>query len=152
MDSTHDLPSGRLGRGHRAPPCSMVIFGANGALTKRLLMPGLYNLAKARRLSEKFAVIGIDRSEWSQENFRANLAEGVRSFVSDTAIGSVAEEFDADSWDIIASRMSHLDGDATNPEIYGRLARVLKKVETEHGTGGNVIFYLAVASSLFGTI
>jgi glucose-6-phosphate 1-dehydrogenase len=130
----------------------MVIFGASGDLTKRLLMPGLYNLAKARRLSEKFAVIGIDRSAWSEEDFRANLTEGVRSFVSDTAAGSVAEEFDADSWDLIGSRMSHIDGDATSPEIYGRLARELKKVEKEYDTGGNVIFYLAVASSLFGSI
>jgi glucose-6-phosphate 1-dehydrogenase len=152
MNNAQDSTASRVGRGHRAPPCAMVIFGANGDLTKRLLMPGLYNLAKARRLSEKFAIIGIDRSEWSHENFRANLAEGVRSFVSDTAAGSVAEEFDADTWDVIASRMSHIDGDATNPELYHRLAEALKKIETEHGTGGNVIFYLAVASSLFGTI
>jgi glucose-6-phosphate 1-dehydrogenase len=152
MNGTHDFPAGRSLRGHRAPPCAMVIFGASGDLTKRLLMPGLYNLAKARRVSDKFAVIGVDRTEWSEADFRANLAEGVRSFVSDTAAGSVAEEFDADSWDIIASRMSHIDGDATNPKLYGELAQALKKIETEHGTGGNVIFYLAVASSLFGTI
>ncbi|HEV2336488.1 MAG TPA: glucose-6-phosphate dehydrogenase, partial [Stellaceae bacterium] len=152
MDSAQDSPAGRRGRGHRAPPCAMVIFGASGDLTKRLLMPGLYNLARARRLSEKFAVIGIDRSAWSEEDFRANLTEGVRSFVSDTAAGSVAEEFDADSWDLIGSRMSHIDGDATSPEIYSRLARELERVEQEYGTGGNVIFYLAVASSLFGSI
>ena len=152
MDSAHDSQAGRLGRGHRAPPCAMVIFGASGDLTKRLLMPGLYNLAKARRLSDKFAVIGIDRTEWSHEDFRANLAEGVRGFISDTATGSVAEEFDADTWDIIAARMSHIDGDATNPDLYRRLAKALEMVEAEHGTGGNVIFYLAVASSLFGTI
>jgi glucose-6-phosphate 1-dehydrogenase len=152
MNSAQDTPAGRRGRGHRAPPCAMVIFGASGDLTKRLLMPGLYNLARARRLSEKFAVIGIDRSAWSEEDFRANLTEGVRSFVSDTAAGGVTEEFDADSWDLIGSRMSHIDGDATSPEIYSRLARELKKVEKEYGTGGNVIFYLAVASSLFGAI
>ena len=73
-------PPGRAPRGHRAPPCAMVIFGASGDLTKRLLMPGLYNLARARRISERFAIVGIDRSEWSEEDFRAHLAEGVRSF------------------------------------------------------------------------
>jgi len=131
----------------------MVIFGASGDLTKRLLMPGLYNLARARRISDKFALIGIDRTEWSEEDFRANLADGVRSFVSDTGgSGTVAEAFDPDSWEILAGRMSHIDGDATNPELYRRLARMLKKVEREHGTGGNVIFYLAVASPLFGPI
>jgi glucose-6-phosphate 1-dehydrogenase len=153
MDSAHDSPAGRPGRGHRAPPCAMVIFGASGDLTKRLLMPGLYNLARARRLSEKFAVIGIDRTEWSEEDFRANLADGVRSFVSDTGgTGTVAEPFDSDTWDFLASRMSHIDGDATSPELYGRLAKALDGVEAEHGTSGNVIFYLAVASSLFGPI
>src|SRR5690242_19100371 len=130
MDSAHNSAAGRQGRGHRAPPCAMVIFGASGDLTKRLLMPALYNLARARRLSDKFAVIGVDRSAWSEENFRAHLAEGVRSFVSDTGgPGAVTEAFDVDCWDFLASRMSHIDGDATSPEIYGRLAQRLKDVE-----------------------
>src|SRR5712691_11398023 len=146
MDSTHDSPSGRLGRGHRAPPCAMVIFGASGDLTKRLLMPGLYNLARARRLSERFAIIGIDRSQWSEEDFRAHLAEGVRSFVSDTGgAGPASEAFDPDTWDFIATRMTHIDGDATSPELYGDLKKGLAEVEKEFGTAGNVIFYLAVA-------
>ena len=153
MNNAHDSPAGRPGRGHRAPPCAMVIFGASGDLTKRLLMPALYNLARARRLSDKFVVIGVDRTEWSETNFRASLADGVRRFVSDTGgTGTVAEAFDADSWDFLASRMSHIDGDATSPELYGRLAQRLKEVDAAHDTGGNVIFYLAVASSLFGPI
>jgi glucose-6-phosphate 1-dehydrogenase len=131
----------------------MVIFGASGDLTKRLLMPALYNLARARRLAEGFAVIGVDRTAWSEEDFRASLAEGVRSFVSDTAgTGAVAETFDPDTWDLIAARMTHLDGDATDPAIYDQLKEKLKEVERDYGTGGNVIFYLAVANSLFGQI
>ncbi len=131
----------------------MVIFGASGDLTKRLLMPALYNLARARRLAEQFAVIGVDRSEWSEDDFRAHLAEGVRSFVSDTgAAGPAGEAFDPDTWDFIAARMSHIDGDATSPELCRRLAQRLKEVESEYGTGGNVIFYLAVAPTLFGPI
>jgi glucose-6-phosphate 1-dehydrogenase len=152
MNSGSDSAAGRSQRGHRPPPCAMVIFGASGDLTKRLLMPALYNLVRARRIPDKFAVIGVDRSQWSEEKFRAYLAEGVRSFVSDTATGSVTEGFDPDSWDVLASHMTHLDGDATNPDLYARLAKKLEQVEAEYGTGGNVIFYLAVASSLFGTI
>ena len=53
----------------------MVIFGASGDLTKRLLMPALYNLARAGRLSEKFALIGVDRSEKTHEDFREELAD-----------------------------------------------------------------------------
>ena len=145
-------PSSRSGRGHRAPPCAMVIFGASGDLNKRLLMPALYNLARARRLPDNFAVIGVDRSEWSEDDFRAHLAEGVRSFVSDTAVGPVSEAFDADTWDFLASRMTHVHGDASKPEIYQQIAQKLEQAENEHATGGNVIFYLAVASALFGPI
>jgi glucose-6-phosphate 1-dehydrogenase len=147
-----DTPN-RVPRGHRAPPCAMVIFGASGDLTKRLLMPALYNLARARRISEQFAVIGVDRSAWSEEDFRAHLAEGVRSFVSDTGgSGGAAEAFDPDSWDFIASRMTHIDGDATSSDLFDRLAKGLKLVEKDYGTGGNVLFYLAVAPSLFGPV
>ncbi|MGE5271808.1 MAG: hypothetical protein ACM3JG_19280, partial [Thiohalocapsa sp.] len=134
MHSQHDTASARALRGHRAPPCAMVIFGASGDLTKRLLMPALYNLARARRLPDRFAVIGVDRSEWSEENFRAHLTEGVRSFISDTAsTGPASEAFDPDTWDFIASRMTHIDGDATLPELYERLKKGLAKVEKEYG-------------------
>src|SRR5712691_4772908 len=144
-----DPAAGHSVRPAKAPPCAIVIFGASGDLTKRLLMPALYNLAKAGRLSDKFALIGVDRSEKAHEDFREELAQGVRRFVSDTASASVAEPFDEKTWNYIAARMTHVDGDVTNPELYRELAEALKAMETEHGTGGNVIFYLAVASSLF---
>jgi glucose-6-phosphate 1-dehydrogenase len=152
MDTQLDPAAGGATRPAKAPPCAMVIFGASGDLTKRLLMPALYNLARAGRLSEKFALIGVDRSEKSHEDFREELADGVRRFVSDTAEASVAEPFDAKTWDFLAARMTHVDGNVTQPELYGRLAEALKAIETEHGTGGNVIFYLAVASSLFAPV
>ena len=139
-------------RGHRAPPCTMVIFGASGDLTRRLLMPALYNLVRARRIPNNFAIIGVDRSDWSEDRFRSYLAEGVRGFISDTATGSVSEPFDPDSWDVLASCMTRVGGDVTAPELYQQLAKKLDQVEAQYGTKGNVIFYLAVASSLFGTI
>jgi len=130
----------------------MVIFGSSGDLTKRLLIPALYNLAKAGRLSDKFALIGVDRTDRSHEEFRAYLAEGVRSFVSDTGTGPVTAPFDARAWEFLAARMTHLKGDVTDPEMYDRLAQALKEAESEHGTAGNVVFYLAVAASLFGPV
>src|SRR6266567_1519015 len=152
MDTQLDPAAGRAMRPSKAPPCAMVIFGASGDLTKRLLMPALYNLARAGRLSDKFALIGVDRSDKSHEDFREELAEGVRHFVSDTATAPVSEPFDAKTWDFLAARMTHVDGNVLQPELYSRLAEALKAIETEHGTGGNVIFYLAVASSLFGPV
>jgi glucose-6-phosphate 1-dehydrogenase len=150
MDLRLDSPPGRTQRAVQAPPCAMVIFGSSGDLTKRLLIPALYNLAKAGRLSDKFALIGVDRTDRSHEEFRAYLAEGVRSFVSDTGTGPVTAPFDARAWEFLAARMTHLKGDVTDPAMYDQLGQALK--EAAHGTAGNVVFYLAVAASLFAPV
>jgi glucose-6-phosphate 1-dehydrogenase len=150
MDLRLDSPPGRVQRAVQAPPCAMVIFGSSGDLTKRLLIPALYNLAKAGRLSDKFALIGVDRTDRSHEEFRAYLAEGVRSFVSDTGTGPVTAPFDARAWEFLAARMTHLKGDVTDPAMYDQLGQALK--EAAHGTAGNVVFYLAVAASLFAPV
>ena len=131
---------------HQAPPCTLVIFGAGGDLTKRLLMPAIYNLAKAKLLSEKFAIIAVDRTPKPVEAFRDYLADGIRSFVSDTASGPATDPFDKKAWDFVASRITHFAGDLTQSDTYARLYDVVERA------GGNAIFYLAVASQLFGTI
>src|SRR5205823_7405059 len=154
MDSRVDRTNRRQTQtpAHQAPPCTLVIFGAGGDLTKRLLMPAIYNLAKARLLSEKFAIIAVDRTPKPVDAFRDYLADGIRSFVSDTASGPATEPFDQQAWEFVAERITHFAGDLTEPDTYARLFEVHEKVAAEHHTGGNAIFYLAVASQLFGTI
>src|SRR5215510_10112754 len=136
----------------KAPPCTLVIFGAGGDLTKRLLMPAIYNLSKAKLLSDKFAIIAVDRTPKPIEAYREYLAEGIRSFVSDTASGPATEPFDAQAWEFVASRISHFAGDLTQSDTYARLHQTFEKTAALHQTGGNGVFYLAVASQLFGTI
>src|SRR4249920_261452 len=77
-----------------ADPCAMVIFGAGGDLTKRLVMPALYNLAHSKVLPENFALIGIDLAEGTAESWRAHLYDMLKSFV-----GNVAAEFSVDRID-----------------------------------------------------
>jgi glucose-6-phosphate 1-dehydrogenase len=144
------VESGR--RAQKAPPCTMVIFGAGGDLTRRLLMPAIYNLAKDKLLSDNFAIVAADRTPKPAQAYRDYLADGVRSFVSDTASGGETEPFDAASWDFVASRITHFAGDFTASDTYARLADLLEKTAADHHTGGNVVFYLAVAAQLFGTI
>src|SRR5437899_6089224 len=143
-----EMPS----RAQKAPPCTLVIFGAGGDLTKRLLMPAIYNLSKAKLLSQQFAIIAVDRTPKPVEAFRDYLAEGIRSFVSDTASGPATEPFDAQAWDFVANRITHFAGDLTQPDTYARLHGVMEKTAASQQTGGNAVFYLAVASQLFGTI
>src|SRR2546421_55854 len=125
---------------HQAPPCTLVIFAAGGDLTKRLLMPAIYNLAKAKLLSEKFAIIAVDRTPKPVDAFRDYLADGIRSFVSDTASGPATEPFDQQAWEFVAGRITHFAGDLTEPDTYARLFEVHEKVAAEHHTGGNAIF------------
>ena len=135
-----------------ADPCTMVIFGASGDLTKRLVVPALYNLARTKVLPEQFALIGVALSERTTENWRDHLYDMLKSFV-----GNATAEFDVDHiddavWKRLAEKMTYVHGDLTKPELYERLRGVLDKAEKTHGTQGNVIFYLAVADEFFGTV
>ena len=135
-----------------ADPCTMVIFGASGDLTKRLVVPALYNLARTKVLPEQFALIGVALSERTTENWRDHLYDMLKSFV-----GNAAAEFDVDHideavWKQLAEKMTYVHGDLTKSELYERLRGVLDKAEKTHGTQGNVIFYLAVADAFFGTV
>src|SRR5215472_19203108 len=123
----------------KAPPCTVVIFGAGGDLTKRLLMPAIYNLAKDQLLSDNFAIIAADRTPKPAKDFRDYLADGVRSFVSDTGSGGEIEPFDSSAWDFVADRITHFAGDFTDSDTYVRLANLLEKITAERHTGGNVL-------------
>src|SRR5215469_11617083 len=145
-------PNGAPVRGGKAPPCTVVIFGATGDLTARLLMPAIYNLSRTGLLSENFAVIGIGRSPETDDSFRDDLTKDIQHFANGSGEGASNTGFDAKAWDFIASRMSYMSGDVTKPELYGNLTKKLAEIGEANGTQGNVLFYLAVAASLFGPI
>lgn len=135
-----------------ADPCALVIFGASGDLTKRLVVPALYNLARTNMLPENFSLIGVARTEESTDNWRDHLRTMLESF-----IGNASAEFDVDRideavWKRLVDKMSYICGDLTKPDIYEKLRGELDKAEKKNGTKGNVIFYLAVADRLFGTV
>lgn len=135
-----------------ADPCAMVIFGAGGDMTKRLLIPALYNLSRTKVLPEKFALIGVDLAEGTAENWRDHLHDMLKSFV-----GNAAAEFDIDQideavWKRLAMKMSYIQGDLTKPELYEKIRSTLGEAEKAHGTQGNAIFYLGVAGRFFGTV
>jgi len=135
-----------------ADPCAMVIFGAGGDLTKRLVMPALYNLSHTKVLPDQFALIGVDLAQGNAQSWRDNLYDMLKSFV-----GNAAAEFDPDhideaAWKQLAEKMSYVQGDLTKPETYEKIRAALAEAEKTHRTHGNVIFYLAVADRFFGTV
>jgi glucose-6-phosphate 1-dehydrogenase len=134
-----------------ADPCAMVIFGATGDLTKRLVMPALYNLSRTKMLPEQFALIGVARAEGTAESWRDGLYDTLKSFV-----GNAASEFDVDhideaAWQWLAEKMVYVRGDLAKPELYDKLRSALAEADKADGTKGNAIFYLAVADRLFAS-
>ena len=133
----------------QAPPCAIIIFGATGDLTKRLLVPALYNLATAKRLVEGFRLVGVGRNAETVEEWRSNLTTMMKESI--THGGEFQEDhLDESAWRWLTERMSYLQGDLNDEEAYLRLRQHLTGLDKTAGTAGNYLFYLAVADRLFG--
>jgi glucose-6-phosphate 1-dehydrogenase len=131
-----------------APPCAMVIFGAHGDLTKRLVVPALYNLVNARRLANEFQLVGVDLVASTTEAWRQGLTETMRGFVGQGGEFHT-DHIDPSAWGWLADRMSYVQGDLNDPATYRRLGEHLARLDQTAGTAGNYLFYLAVADRFF---
>jgi len=131
-----EAPSPAERKAGLAGPCALVLFGATGDLTKRLVAPALYNLSRTGALPKHFALIGVARGEGTAESWRDELHDAVKAYVE----ASGDESLDEAVWKPIADGMSYVQGDALDTAAKTR------------GTGGNAIFYLAVADRLFGAV
>ena len=144
---------GSLGRealdsDHVSKPCIMLIFGASGDLTKRLLMPALYNLACDGLLAQNFAILGCAVSELSSEEFRVRMSseeEGIKKF-------HTRKTFDQKVWDNLVSRVHYQACSFDDQAGFQRLKETVIKLDMQYKTGGNVLFYFATAPSFFGLI
>jgi glucose-6-phosphate 1-dehydrogenase len=135
----------RGGGAAAADPCVLVIFGASGDLTRRLLMPALYNMARDGLLPERFAVLGTARAEATTEEFRGRMAEALRTF-------HTSETFDQRVADGLVGRLHYAVGDPADAAAMGKLAARIAALDAEVGTGGNVLFYMALPPAVFGVI
>ena len=130
--------------GQVVAPSAMVIFGAAGDLTRRKLVPALYNLALSGLLPDEFAVIGFANREWSHEAFRDQVDREWRTYVP----GSVV----ADTWAWLVERMYFVRGDLEDPDAYGRLGDLLADVDQARHHGGSYLFYMATPPAYFGPV
>ena len=130
----------------------MVIFGAAGDLTKRLLFPALYNLAHTGLLPEHFAIIGVDAAQQDTTAWQSALHTMLQSFVGNAASESRIDAINAGPWQRLAETMSYVQGDFNDPGLYEKLQRHLHDQDHQHQTDGNVLFYMAVADRFFGPI
>ena len=122
-------------------PCLLVIFGASGDLTKRKLVPSLFNLMKDGNLPTNFACVGVARREKTDESFRTELAQDIKNFSRTKAYDSEISTF---LKSVFYHRMEfHED------EGYKRLYLFLKQIDQNYGTLKNRIFYLSVQPAYF---
>ncbi len=140
-------------RGAKPPgPCAMVLFGAGGDLTKRLVIPALYNLSRTKLLPDNFSLIGVDIADRDTADWIASLFEMLKSFVGNTSAEFDPDKLDSAAWKRLTDRMTYVRGDLTDQGLYEGLRGTLDKVAHDHGTGGNVLFYMAVADRFFSPI
>jgi glucose-6-phosphate 1-dehydrogenase len=128
----------------RANPCTFVIFGAAGDLTKRLLLPALYNLAAGGLLPDAFALVGVARSDWSGDEFRAHMRAALQEFATDGTAPVILDD--------LIGRCSYVRGDFDDPSTYGRLKDELANVARARNTREDCLFYLATPPDLFSHV
>lgn len=130
--------------GRPADPCIMVIFGAAGDLTRRKLIPALYNLAKAQLLSREFAILGVSHNKMSEDQFRQRLSDDIKQYAG--------TDIDPEIWKWFTQRLYYTTAEFDDKNLYSQLKTNLEKLDKDHSTHGNYFFYLATAPTFFGPI
>ena len=125
-------------------PSLMTIFGATGDLTKRLLLPSIYNLVAAKVLPEKFQLLGVSMDDWDDAKFKDHISASLKQFWGDDASDEIVE------W--LTSRAHYTKANFDDPASFDALKTTLEKIEKDSGSGGNRLFYLAIAPSFIATV
>jgi len=129
------------------PDCMLVIFGAAGDLTKRLLMPAIYNLATEGLLKSRFALLCIGRNETSDNDFRIGMFDALKERAQNAKAA-----FDEKVAQELVSRITYIAGDFEDEKIYDGIRDTLDKWSKAGSGVTNAIFYLATAPNYFGYI
>jgi len=122
-------------------PTSIVIFGASGDLTQRKLVPSLFNLYRKGRMPKQFRIIGYGNTNFSDEQFRTHLEEGMKQFAS--------FEFKAEEWENFVPNLVYQQGRYTDLADFKKLSTMMKNWETN---SGNRIYYMATPPGVFPNI
>lgn len=132
--------------GHECPgdACTIVIFGASGDLTKRKLLPALYNLKAYKLLPQNFAVIGVAVSEGNDELYREQITKDIKEFAT--------RPVDDTEWADFVKRSYYVQGDFNSVDTFKHLSNKIAEAQKTWNLPGNVLFYLAVAPSFFGKV
>ncbi|PXY19138.1 glucose-6-phosphate dehydrogenase [Prauserella muralis] len=127
-----------------AGPSSLVIFGVTGDLSRKKLMPAIYDLAHRGLLPAGFSLIGFARREWEDQDF----GEQVHDAVAEHARTPFRESV----WNRLAEGIRFVQGSFDDDDAFDRLAQTVRDLDTERGTGGNTAFYLSIPPWAFPVV
>jgi glucose-6-phosphate 1-dehydrogenase len=131
-------------QGRIADSCIMVIFGASGDLTTRMLLPAIYNLARTHLVPEEFAILGFAIDKVSEDDFRQRVRKDIREYAGAPENCSVC------NW--VADRCFYMTGDFANAADFVRLKDRLAELDNQFHTQGNVFYYLATLPQFISEI
>ncbi len=120
-----------------------VIFGASGDLTKRMIVPALYSLFVQNLLPEKFALLGVSRTEFSDDTFRQKMKEALTEFKVTDDLSKIDE---------FLKTIFYLSIDPKNIVAYSSLEEKINNLRTNNNIGGNAIYYLSTPPNLYSVI
>jgi glucose-6-phosphate 1-dehydrogenase len=126
-------------------PCIMVIFGASGDLTKRKLVPAMFDLERQGMLPDGFTIVGAARTPMTDESFRAYLESAIEGF-------GQLKKSEGPLWQHFAKRFHYLTFDSSSSSEFSRLRQQLDRLAAEHHSRGNLLFYLATPPSMYSPI
>jgi glucose-6-phosphate 1-dehydrogenase len=126
-------------------PTVFMIFGGTGDLAARKLIPALYNLYIDNFLPSEFAIVGLGRTEYTDESYRKELLEGVSTF-------SRSGKPEPKQWKTFAERIFFQNADIEDPKTYTELSKIIDKFDKDWSQPANVVHYLAVAPRFFPII
>ena len=128
----------------RADPCTLVIFGASGDLTRRKLLPAIYNLAESGLLPESCALLGVARPAIDQDAYRTQMRAQVKQ--------AEGEPLEPGKWRTIEERLYYVPGEFDDPGLYERVKQALTDIQQRHRAPANYLFYFATPPDLFAHV
>ncbi len=124
-----------------AGPSGLVIFGVTGDLSRKKLMPAVYDLASRGLLPPGFALVGFARRQWEDQDFAKVVYDAVKQYAR--------TPFDEDVWAQLAQGIRFVQGEFDDAEAFGRLKDTIEELDRDRGTMGNHAFYLSIPPKSF---
>jgi glucose-6-phosphate 1-dehydrogenase len=139
VNPLRDLDDNRLNR--IAGPSGLVIFGVTGDLSRKKLMPAVYDLANRGLLPPGFGLVGFARREWKDQDFEALVYESIQKYAR--------TPWSEDVWKQLSSGIRFVSGDFDDDDAFDRLKQTISELDEQRGTNGNHAFYLSIPPKAF---